>query len=104
MSKQSRRMRRQKGPQFSIARALAPLSGEDEAAVCAFIAMFEKERQAEAGELQGWRITRDAKGWILECMTKQGEHLTSEHEQCLLACRALGQQMVALAMKGAPQA
>ena len=91
------------GKQLSIARALSSLSPSDEATLCAFVETCELDRQT-GRSLQGWRVTRDAKGWMLECMSIDGDHLTATGDTCEAACKSLSQQIIADAMKGAPTA
>lgn len=71
-------------PEYSIARALAPLSGLDEASLCAFVA--ESEKSLQAGGLKGWRVTRgnseggEPESWVevrtLEDQVLMGHGLT----------------------------
>jgi len=47
---------KRRAPEYSIVRALDPLSPEDEAALCAFVA--EGEKKLKEGAIKAWRLTR----------------------------------------------
>ena len=80
-------------PEFSIARALAPLSGPDEAALCAFVA--ESEKGLADGCLKGWRITRgNSSGESLTWL----EVRTPEDEVIMEAVSAISKALIGSAV------
>lgn len=88
---------------LSIASALASLSGEDEACLCAFVDTCEAQRQA--GVIAGWAVTRMDQGWGVGVRTI-GEHFvgTNPHPTVKEATSELSALLIALGMQGAAQA
>jgi hypothetical protein len=104
MSKKGKnRPMRARPRELSIARALASLSSNDEAALCAFIEEAEKNR-LYGDSLSAWRVTRHTTGWILECRTMDGTELKGQGEDCTSACHEISGQLIAEGTKGAAQA
>ena len=72
------------------------------ALLLAFVDVMEAKRTL--GDTQGWRITRDAVGCLLEVMTPEGIHFVGLGATFDLARVDLSRKMIAEAMKGAPEA
>jgi hypothetical protein len=79
--------------EISIARALHCLSGEDEAAVCAFIA--ETEQRRRAGDCLGWRILVDMNGVELGVLYPEGS-VFGRGETISAAVHDLAQRLIAI--------
>lgn len=109
--------------EITIARALDPLSPEDEAALCAFVSSTEK--QLVDGFATGWRLTRyactpavelilrDARPTlgspyptltVLEINTRETGIIEASGGTVKDACTALSKRLLEHAMEGAPSA
>lgn len=90
--------------EYSIARALEPLSPKDEAALCAFVA--EVEKRLQVGGLHGWRITRGitepggpVESWV-EVRTAEGETFMGDGKTISEAVSRLSQWLIKAAFPG----
>jgi hypothetical protein len=68
----------------------------------AFMDVMDENRIA--GDLLGWRITRDQKGCVLELMTIEGHHFEARDHTFDEARKRLSAEMISVALEGMPKA